>query len=732
MSTVTRLLVVDDEESNRDMLGRRLRRHGYEVALAASAQEGLAAIEATRFDLVLLDMQMPDMSGLEMLERLRSERSPVELPVIMVTARTQSEDVVRALDMGANDYVTKPVDLPVALARIRTQVGRRQAEQALADSEERYALAVRGSRDGLWDWKIDTGGVYFSPRWNELVGKGSEAATDTIDRWLDRIHPDDAARVRAEVQEHVAGATANLESEHRVRHEAGHYLWVLVRGTAVRDANGRATRMAGSLTDITEGKVADALTGLPNRVLFMDRLGRLVEYRRRAETFEFALLFLDLDRFKNVNDSLGHHAGDQLLIQASRRLEQGLRSGDSIARVSGDSGPHALGGYTIARMGGDEFALLLTGVRDADEARRVADRIGRLLNDAFEIDGQDVFTSASIGIALSTDGYAEAVDMLRDADIALYRAKASGRSCCEVFDQAMRQHVVERVRLEADLRRALDRHELIVHYQPIVSLATRSVTSVEALVRWRHPERGLIGPREFLHVADETGIIVPLGYWVFEEVCRQLGAWTEANPEAPALNVAVNASARQLAQADFPEQVARIVRRHGVSPASIEIEMTESAMLANLTEMGVVIARLKGLGFRLTIDDFGTGYSAFTYLQRFPVDRIKIDPAFFGCQPGELNTGEGLLQTVVGLAKHLGLELVAEGVETPEQLAHLQRIDCGFGQGFVFLEAVAADPMARLLLAEPGKDSTAAPARSTIAAQEAGDLIGSGSDRRRA
>ena len=692
-----RVLIVDDEELNRDMLSRRLQRAGYEVLVAGSGFEGLQILDRDGVDLVLLDIQMPEMSGIEMLKVLRTRYTPSQLAVIMLTARTQSEDIVEALDLGANDYITKPIDLPVVLARMRTQLARMRAEKQLALSEERYALALRGTNDGLWDWTVPTGEVFFSTRWNEVLGLGAEACVGTLETWLDRVHADDLGRLKAQIDEHLNGHSSGLEAEHRVRHQNGQYRWMLVRGVAVMDAEERPVRMAGSLTDITEGKVADALTGLPNRVLFMDRLGRLIDYLHRNESFLFAMLFLDLDNFKNINDSLGHQAGDDLLVQIGARLEQCLRTSDTVARV--DTGA-SVAGHTVARMGGDEFGILLSGLKNPADATSVARRLNAVLSDAYTLAGQEVFTSASIGIAFGSAEYQSAAEVFRDADTALYRAKSEGRSRFRVFDRVMRAQAVERLQMETDLRRAIERSEFRVHYQPIVTLASGMVTGVEALLRWQHPDRGLVSAAEFIPMAEDTGLIVPMGLWVFEEVCRQVREWIDLDEAALPMTVAVNVSARQLPQADLPQTLADIAERYRVPTAMLELEITESAVMADFDRARSTIEQMRGLGFRLSIDDFGTGYSSLAYLQRLGVDRLKLDRSFIGAENQDMGTTDGIIQSVIDLARHLKADVVAEGVETVDQLNRLKDMRCEFAQGFYFLKPVAPDPLDRLLLSE--------------------------------
>jgi len=500
------LIIVEDNEMNRDALSRRLERKGYAVQVAEDGPQALEHISQQPFDLVLLDVEMPVMSGLDVLKVLRDTYSPTQLPIIMVTAKTQSADIVEALRLGANDYVTKPIDFPVALARIHTQLSHKWAVKDLRESEERYALAVSGANDGLWDWNLQVNEVYFSARWKAMLGFQESDIGVSPEEWFTRVHPEDLEPVKSAVMAHVEGATAHYETEHRMLHQNSTYRWVLSRGLAVRDSSGRATRMAGSHTDITEGKVTDPLTGLPNRLLFVDQLERAIQRAKRRKDYLFALLYVDLDRFKVVNDSLGSLIGDQLLIAVAQRLQSCLRSTDTMTRYEQ--------GHTVARLGGDEFAILLDDFTHVHDATRVAERLQREIMLPFMLHGQEVFTSATIGIAMSATGYDRPEELLRDANTAMHQAKALGKTGCELFDPAMRDHALSRMQLELDLRKAIEHEEFQVYYQPIVSLGTRRIHGFEALVRWQHPHRGLISPAEFIPVAEETRMILSIGHSV--------------------------------------------------------------------------------------------------------------------------------------------------------------------------------------------------------------------------
>ncbi len=562
-----------------------------------------------------------------------------------------------------------------------------RAEEALRVSEERYALAARGASDGLWDWDLLNGEMYLSSRWKSMLGYTDEEIGTDPSEWLDRIHPDDRPRVEAELLLHVQGDTPHFESEHRMRHHDGQWRWMLVRGMAVRGPLGAATRIAGSQTDITphkdieeqlaHGALHDALTGLPNRVLFLDRLRHgLGRIRRPAHLI--AVLFIDLDRFKVVNDSLGHGTGDQLLVEIGRRLAACLRPGD-----------------TVARMGGDEFAVLLEDLREPSEATRVATKIQAELSRPFSISQREVFPTASIGIALSDSPDDKPADLIRDADTAMYRAKALGKARHVVFDSAMHERAVALLQLESDLRRALERGEFQVYYQPVVSLETGGVLGVESLVRWVHPIRGLISPSEFVPFAEETGLIVTIGDHVLRETCRQMRIWRDTVLHGRPFTVSVNLSGRQFGQPDLIEQVGAALAEHDLDPRLLHVEITETVLIENPEMAAAMLERLRKMHVRVSLDDFGTGYSSLSYLHRFPVDTLKIDKSFVARMGGE---GENaIVGTIAALASNLGMDVIAEGVETAQQAQRLRLLKCTSAQGYLFSRPVVADEITRMI-----------------------------------
>ena len=692
-----RLLIVDDNEMNRDMLARRLARKGYSVSIADSAHGLTDRIKEEGIDLLLLDIEMPEVSGLDALARLRQTYSPIQLPVIMVTARNQSEDVVRALEIGANDYLTKPVDFPVALARISTQLSHKRAEHALRESEERYALAARGSNDGLWDWNLVDKSFYFSPRWKNMLGHEESEIGDRPEELFHRIHLADKEHVERSIAAHLKGETSHLETEARLRHKNGTYRWMLIRGLMVRDNTGSPVRMAGSQTDITEGKVADALTGLPNRLLFLDRLLQRIEYGKRHPEDLFAVMFLDLDSFKMINDSLGHLVGDKLLVAVAQRLVKTLRRTDTISRFF-DS-------VTVARFGGDEFAILLNGLRYPSDMMCVADRLTSELAKPFDIDDREIFTSASVGIAVSNLGYQHPEEFLRDADTAMYRAKSLGKARCEIFDAEMRASVTKRLQLETDLRYGVAREEFRNFYQPIISLESGTIVGFEALLRWQHPIRGLVGPDEFIPVVEEMGLIQELGWWVLAQACGQLAKWRKLGPAYADLTMSVNLSVKQFTQPLLAEKIDTLLQRLGLPGCALKLEITESSLMTDTAAAIELLSKLKTLGVRLAIDDFGTGYSSLTYLQRFPLDTLKIDRSFTNAMSAGKKE-KTIISSIMPLAQNLGMDVVVEGVETQEQLVFLKEVDCKFAQGFYFSKPMPVEEVEKLLLNVANRPNT--------------------------
>ena len=681
-ATVGRILVVDDEPVNRAVLDGMLKRHGYQTSQAENGTQALSLVAEGGIELVLLDIVMPDIDGFDVLTRLRAQHTAAELPVIMVTADDDRAQVIRAFQQGANDYVTKPVDVDIAMARINTQMLLRKSQAALRASEERYALAAIGTNDGLWDWQITTGEAYFSPRLKTMLGLDDQHKMDSIDDWLERIHVDDRQGVECELQAHLDGELPHFESELRMRRDDDSYRWMLCRGMAIRNKDCVATRMAGSLTDITEGKVADALTGLPNRLLFRDRLQRTIDRYARSSSDKFAVLYLDLDNFKLINDSLGHEAGDQLLIAVARRLEGCLRACESI----------------VARLGGDEFTILLERLGSVAEAEQVAQRVIDAITAPFTLgNGREVFTAASIGISYVQHQQTKVDDLLREADTAMYEAKSSGKSQCRLFESTMHEQATERLDIESELRRALDRDEISLRYQPIVEIRSGVLVGFEALARWSHPRMGMVPPSQFIPIAEETGLIVPIGQAVLEMGCRQLSEWKSRHANCDGWTVSVNISSRQLTHDGLVESIQRTIDRENLLPGDLRVEITESAIMEDPQEAVGLLTSLRELGVRVGIDDFGTGYSSLAALHWLPLDVLKIDRSFVD-KMSHSQENIAIIRTILALADNMHLDVVAEGIETDEQREKLLSMGCEFGQGFLFSRPLDSSQFESLLV----------------------------------
>ncbi len=656
--------------SNMNEAFTRLRRYAGIVCVVLLASLGLALLFSARIQRVISG-PIASLAGVARLVSVDKNYS--------IRATKVANDEIGVLIDSFNEMLSQ--------IAIRERE-RKLAEDALRESEERYALAAHGANDGLWDWKLDTNEIYFSPRWTRMLGYSDTEVWSDPEEWFGRIHPADRQRVRDQLAAHCQGSTPEFSSEYRIRNKNGLYIWMLSRGIAVRDAGGVAVRIAGSQTDITEGKIADTLTELPNRIYFTDKLESALAGRENPGANPFAVLFLDLDRFKVVNDSLGHAAGDQLLVGVAQRLRSSVRG-------QGISGILAGSASSVARLAGDEFAILVEGIHGEDDAAIVAERILKHLAPAFHVDGRQVFAAASIGIAMSCSADTPE-EMLRNADTAMYYSKAHGRGRFEIFNQGMRERAVARMEIEEDLKKAIAARQFVLHYQPKVSLGNQRITGFEALVRWNHPKRGLLYPSEFISVAEETGLIIPLGRWVLQEGCRQMSAWHKSVIREPALSISINISFKQLAEPGLVEDVERILVETGLDPKTLKLEMTESSIMENAPMALATLRRFKELHIGLEIDDFGTGYSSLSYLRQLPFDTVKIDYSFVRGLGTADDTSE-IINTILHLAHSLDMDVVAEGVETKDQLARLTAMGCSFGQGYYFSRPVDAERAHRLV-----------------------------------
>jgi diguanylate cyclase (GGDEF)-like protein/PAS domain S-box-containing protein len=726
------ILVVDDDPAFSLALRQLLERENHDVFTADDGRSGLQTAQQEKPDLYIIDVGLPDTDGFDLCKRIKADPELRYSPVVMLTGLIGHEAHIRAMQSGANDFLTKPFDWSVFRARVSALLKYRRAvsalrnarveleqrvqertaelqqsnerlkkeiaereriEHALRESEERYALAARGANDGLWDWNLTSNQIYYSTRWRSMVGFEDKDISASPDEWFRRVHAEDIGALKVAVEAHLAANTDYLEHEYRMLYNDGTWRWMLCRGMAVRDEAGNVLRMAGSQSDITVRKMAelqllhnafhDELTGLPNRALFTDRLGHAMARTSADGEANLAVLHLDIDRFKIVNDSLGHKVGNQLLIEIGRRLKRSLRPSD-----------------TVARLGADEFAILVEDVKSLNDANEIAFAIHEGMKAPFKLREREVFVTTSVGIVLSKKRYARPEDMLRDSETAMHRAKSQGKARHETFHSGMHAQVVTLMHLEHDLRRAVENKEFIVYYQPIIALAGCRISGFEALVRWKHPERGLVSPGEFLPLAEETDLITPMSLWVLEEAARQLRDWQQRFPRPTPLSVSVNLSGRTFAQPGLTAEVARVLAQSQVKPGTLKLEITEGAIMCNAEASEQTLAQLKTMGVPLLVDDFGKGYSSLSYLHQLPIDVLKIDHSFvMNMELGDKNLE--IVKTIVALANNLHLQVVAEGVETARQFEIIQQLGCEYAQGYLFAKPAEVATIEKLLQTDP-------------------------------
>jgi diguanylate cyclase (GGDEF)-like protein/PAS domain S-box-containing protein len=695
-----RVLYAEPSASDIDLLRRHLARYAPHMHLEAvsTAQDVLArlppAVEASAGpDVLLLDFKLPGMNGLDVVREVRHDRG-LALPIIVITGHGDETSAAQTLKLGATDYLVKQDDLlnrlPVAIENAWYRAQLEHERGALRESEERFRQMAESIGDVFWlsDPQRQLA-LYMSPAFERIWHMPVSAVYADWRAWLAYVHEDDREAVRAHMDD---VARNEFEIEFRVcppGHDERH---VFMRVYVVRDGAGSDIRRAGVIQDVTERKAQeariehlayhDSLTGLPNRTMLMDRLGQALSQAQRLEQ-QVAVLYMDLDRFKLVNDSLGHPVGDQLLQEIAHRLRTTLREND-----------------TVARVGGDEFQVVIGNVNGSTHAARIAEKLMRALGEPFTLEGQELHVTASLGVSLFPRDGASGELLLKYADIALYEAKGEGRNAYRFFSPEMNAQAHGRLRLENDLRRAVERQELELHYQPQLDLATGEVCAVEALVRWRHPVRGLVLPNAFIPMAEETGLVLGIGEWVLNEACRQVAQWQREGlgEGAAPPRVAVNISARQLQRPGLDGAVRRALALSGLGAECLELEITESSVMLDPQHARSVLQSLRELGVQLSIDDFGTGYSSLAYLKRLPLDRLKIDRSFIGGIPTDSDDA-AIVETIIVMTHKLGLRVIAEGVETLEQRLQLVRQGCDEMQGFLLAHPVPADELPALLKA---------------------------------
>ncbi|KAF0233886.1 MAG: response regulator [Desulfovibrionaceae bacterium] len=715
---VATILTIDDEDVIRRSFQAYLEDSGFSVLQAQNGRIGLDVFREHHPDIILVDLRMPEMDGLEVLATV--VREAPEVPIIVVSGTGMIQDAIEALRLGAWDYVLKPVeDLGILEHSVRRALERTKLIKENKAYRENLENLVRRRTSELHDRTLQLEETNQRLHVEVDERKVAEAKYRSIfENAIEGIfqvdhqgrlvsaNPAMARILGYETMQELMGeprdfctrlceATGMKEKLFRVLKDHGSVqaleiqtfrqdgqpMWGSVNAHLVTGKTGENVHFEGTLEDISDHKrfeeqllhqsLHDALTGLPNRALFTDRLSQAISRCSRQNSF-FALLYLDVDRFKVINDSLGHALGDQFLIQLAERLRVCTREAD-----------------TLARLGGDEFAVISEQVRSLSAATMVAERILEEMRAPFVIEGREIYSTVSIGIICCTGYCGSAEEVLRDADLTMYRAKSNGKARYEVFDNALHEQTIKLLTMETELRRAMARGEFELHYQPIVDVDTGRVMCLEALIRWKHPERGYTPPLDFIPLAEENGLIVPLGWWVLEESCRQLALFQARFPRAKPLTMSVNISAKQFSQADLSQKLKELLQSSKIVPGSLELEITESVIMDRGEAAIGRLEELKSLGLRLFVDDFGTGYSSLSYLHRFPIDMLKIDRSFIR----EIDATGGhteIVRAIVGLGRNLGLGLIAEGVETEAQLAVIRTLGCQLAQGFLFSRPLPA------------------------------------------
>lgn len=710
------ILIVDDLPDNLRVLSAALSGQGFQIRCAKSGAIALMAVQTTSPDLILLDIKMPDMDGYEVCRRLKASTTACDIPVIFLSALDDVFDKVKAFNMGGADYITKPFQVEEVLIRVKHQLSLKFAEieirqleqrvkqrtdelekinaelqieiaerqfiqESLKVSEERLESILGAIEDVVWSMdETMSKTLYLNAAVERIYGYPMLDFFADPHLWLKVIHPEDRGRLKNITQTLLS--TGSFNEEYQILRLDQEVRWVCNQGHCVYDRDGKLLRIDGIVRDITAQKKAqqqlvhdalhDSLTNLPNRPLFMERVRQAINHSKRNPKYLFAVMFIDLDRFKMINDSLGHIVGDQFLQSIANLLASCLRGGD-----------------TVARLGGDEFTILVNDMKEPNEAMMIAERILNKFLHPIEIGDQSIFGSVSIGIVINNREYETSDNLLRDADIAMYRAKSLGKGRYTIFDKEMYEQNLKTIQLDNDLRYALERQEFELYYQPIVHLSSEKLAGFEALIRWHHPERGLVPPIEFIPIAEETGAIIAIGDWVLNQACQQISIWQSQFLEAKSLKMSINLTCQQIREKNLVEKLDRVLAATGIDGSTIRLEITESSMMDQGEETIAKLEELRARNIQLSIDDFGQGYSSLSYLHRFPVNTLKIDRTFV-----ELMSSGGqnleIIRTIILLAHTLNMSVVAEGVETHEQMSTLRQLGCEYAQGYFFSRPIIA------------------------------------------
>lgn len=689
-----KVLVIDDDDTIRMLAEEFLSQAGFVVSEAENGLQALEILDSVEPDIILLDVEMPQLNGFATCARLRQMPRYSSTPILMLTGLHDSDSIDRAFHVGATEFATKPINWTLLRHRLRYMLRASKVVNQLAKSQDSLIAAQRIARLGNWAFDINTSTLELSDQLYTLFGIEKDQVSVSLFTLLETIHQDDRDSVKQWITEATNGIDV-ASINHRIVRGDGSTIDVTQQLEAVLDSNGKVTFLQGILQDVTERRKAeeeiyrlayyDNLTSLPNRELFKTHLERAL-YRAKNNERLVAVLFVDMDDFKKINDTFGHAVGDLLLQEVGRRLVKSVRGNDKVVGRNFEQ--------TIARMGGDEYTILLSKISDPEEAKCVAQRILDNLSKPYKLDGNDVYSTPSVGIAVYPKNGKTSDELLKNADMAMYSAKRGGKNLFMMHDEVMSEEVQKLYTLDSQLRGAMGRDEFSLHYQPQLDLSSGKMDGIEVLLRWDNIELGSVSPVEFIPIAEENGFIVCIGEWVMRTACYAAKKWLDEGYVFE--RIAVNVSALQFVRPDFPDLVAQILEETQLDPSSLELEITESLLAADTENAVNTLRKLKALGVQLSIDDFGTGYSSLSQLKNFPIDRLKIDRSFIQGITSSLDDA-AIANAIISMGNSMNLQVLAEGVETEEQLEFLKNNNCDEVQGYYFSRPLPTERMIEFL-----------------------------------